>query len=34
MEAIVADFGLARTVQDSGKTNSAVGPLKWMAPVS
>ena len=34
MEAIVSDFGFARNVQeDSGKTNSVVGPLRWMSPV-
>ena len=34
-EAVVSDFGFARNVQeDSGKTNSVVGPLRWMSPVS
>jgi len=37
MEAVVADFGLARFVRkevDSGKTASLIGPIKWMAPES
>ena len=35
MDAVVSDFGFARVVQeeDSGKTVSEVGPLRWMAPV-
>jgi hypothetical protein len=35
MEAVVSDFGFARAVEeDSGKTNSIVGPLRWMSPVN
>ena len=35
MDAVVSDFGFARVVQEenSGKTASEVGPLRWMAPV-
>ncbi len=35
MEAVVSDFGFARVVkEDSGKTVSEVGPLRWMSPVN
>jgi len=37
MEAVVADFGLARMVHreiDSASTQSLFGPIKWMAPES
>ncbi len=35
LEAVVSDFGLSRVVkEDSGKTASEVGPLRWMAPES
>ncbi len=37
MQAIVADFGFARTIgenDDAGQTQSNVGPIKWMAPES
>lgn len=33
MEAVIADYGMSRQVTDEGvgKTQTAVGPLKWMA---
>ncbi len=37
MQAIVADFGFARTIgenDDAGQTQSNVGPINWMAPES
>ncbi len=37
MQAIVSDFGFARTIgenDDAGQTTSNVGPIKWMAPES
>lgn len=35
LDAVVADFGFARTVQDSAhRTTSDIGPIKWMSPES
>lgn len=35
MDAVVSDFGLARfmaTEATAQKTNSNIGPIRWMAP--
>jgi len=37
LDAVVSDFGFARFLeeqQDSGKTTSTIGPLRWMSPES